>query len=73
MQLVRGYAGDGAAIGDATTFASLGLDSGDMIALVLDVEAVLRVRLPDRVIAGLTTFGALVNAVGDQVRRAVPA
>lgn len=72
-QLVRGYAGDDLPIADATTFAGLGLDSGDMIALVLDVEAQLRVRLPDRAIAGLTDFAALHQAVLDQVRSEVPA
>jgi acyl carrier protein len=63
--VVRAFAGeDAGAIADATTFHELGLDSFDMISLVLDVEATLRVRLPDQAIAGLTHFGALVEAVG---------
>lgn len=73
-QIVREFAGeDAGAIGDATTFLELGLDSFDMVALVLEVERRTRVRLPDRAIAGLTCFGALVGAVGEVVRGEAPA
>lgn len=72
-KIVRRFAGDDAgAIGGATTFAELGFDSCDMIDLVLEVEVQLRVRLPDKAIAGLSHFGALCEAVIAQARSEVP-
>lgn len=68
--IVRAFAGpDAGAIGDATTFHGLGFDSTDMIALVLDVEQLTGVRLPDQAIVGLSDFGALVRAVEAEWRR----
>lgn len=67
--IVRDLAGPAEAgtIDDATDFYGLGFDSTDMIALVLELEAQLGVRLPDAAIAGLTDFGALVRAVDAEV------
>lgn len=63
-QLVRELAGsEVGAIGDATSFAGLGLDSYDMVSLVMDVEHAFGIRMPDQAISGLTDFGALVRAV----------
>jgi acyl carrier protein len=64
-QLVRDLAGpdDAGPIGADTTFAGLGLDSYDMVSLVMDVEQAFGIRLSDQVLAGLSTFGALEAAV----------
>lgn len=72
--LLREFAGpDAGVITDATTFELLGLDSGDLVDLVLHAERFSRVRLSDFTLAQLVTFGDLVAAIDDaRTRRAGP-
>ena len=54
---------DGGAIGPATTFEALGLDSLDKINLSFEVEEAFGIEIPDASIGSIRTIGDMVEGV----------